>query len=90
MDPGPDEEPLRARHHHARPAVEVDDDRANAIRERLRRSCDRVLVYAYGDWLADTDLAHLVGRAGMSVSSSGNEPVALAGIAGAQPEGILQ
>ena len=31
--------------------LEAGPERAKAIRERLRRSCDRVLVYAYGDWL---------------------------------------
>jgi radical SAM protein with 4Fe4S-binding SPASM domain len=70
--------------------LEVDAARAQVLRERLGDRCDQVLVYAYGDWLADTDLAGLAGRAGMSVLSPGNKPVGLAGIAGAQPEGILQ
>jgi 2-polyprenyl-3-methyl-5-hydroxy-6-metoxy-1,4-benzoquinol methylase len=70
--------------------LEVDAPRADVLRERLRDRCAQVLVYAYGDWLADTDLSGLAGRAGMSVLNPGNKPVGLAGIAGAQPEGILQ
>ncbi len=59
--------------------LETGTDRANAIRERLRRSCDRVLVYAYGDWLASTSLAELADQAGLTPLGEPNgDRVALA------------
>jgi len=70
--------------------LEVDERHAEVLRERLRDRCDRVLVYAYGDWLADTDLADLALRAGLSVVNPGNKPVALTSIPDVRPEGILQ
>lgn len=47
--------------------LEADGERASAVRERLRASCDRVLVYAYGDWLANSSLVDLANKAGLTV-----------------------
>lgn len=59
--------------------LEAGPERANAFRERLRSSCDRVLVYAYGDWLEDSSMEDLTGRAGLSlVGEPSHERVALA------------
>jgi SAM-dependent methyltransferase len=59
--------------------LETGTDRANAIRERLRRSCDRVLVYAYGDWLATRSLAELARESGLTPLGEPNgDGVALA------------
>jgi hypothetical protein len=58
--------------------LETDQARAAALRERLRQSCDRVLVYAYGDWLTrDGDLAGLAKEAGLTVVGPGGQPAAL-------------
>jgi hypothetical protein len=70
--------------------LEVDARHAEVLRQRLRDRCDQVLVYAYGDWIADSDLAGLARQAGMSVLSPGNELVSLAIAVDAQPEGMLQ
>ncbi|HEY3095229.1 MAG TPA: radical SAM protein [Acidimicrobiia bacterium] len=70
--------------------LEVDARRAEVLRQRLRDHCDQVLVYAYGDWLADTDMAGLAKKAGLSVLNPGDKPVALAEIVDVESEGVLQ
>lgn len=60
--------------------LEAGDDRAGAIRERLR-SCGRVLVYAYADWLSTTSLVELVSQAGLTLVGDAPDPrVALAAV----------
>jgi SAM-dependent methyltransferase len=52
--------------------LETDEARAMVLRHRLRDSCDRVLVYAYGDWLTRFgDLASLAGQAGLTLVEPG-------------------
>jgi hypothetical protein len=59
--------------------LETDEGRAAALRERLRQSCDRVLVYAYGDWLARAGgLADLACEAGLRIVGAADQTVALA------------
>ncbi|HWC39179.1 MAG TPA: class I SAM-dependent methyltransferase [Acidimicrobiales bacterium] len=59
--------------------LEADDERAAALRQRLRESCDRVLIYAYGDWLPKFgDLAGLAREAGLTVARPSGEHAALA------------
>jgi uncharacterized protein len=70
--------------------LEVDAPRAEALRQRLHDRCDQLLVYAYGDWLTDTDLTGLARRAGLSVVGRGDAPVALARVGDVESEGILQ
>lgn len=48
--------------------LEVDPGRAAALRAWLRERCEKVLVYAYGDWLDVYDgLTNLAQRAGFDV-----------------------
>jgi SAM-dependent methyltransferase len=50
--------------------IEADFVRASRLMERLRRHCDRVLVYAYGDWLTRYgDIGTLARTAGLNVES---------------------
>ncbi len=68
--------------------LETDEARAAALRERLRQSCDRVLVYAYGDWLTRAgDLASLAREAGLTVIGPGGQQAALVVIDGPTPGG---
>jgi SAM-dependent methyltransferase len=67
--------------------LEAGPARAHAIRERLRRSCDRVLVYAYGDWLANSSLVELARQAGLALDGEPyGERVALATVAATPSE----
>lgn len=46
--------------------LETTEDRAGRLRDRLRAGCERILVYAYGDWLArHGDLAALTAEVGL-------------------------
>ena len=45
--------------------VETGPERAAALRSRVRSRCDQLLVYAYGDWLAEGGLGALAQRAGL-------------------------
>ncbi|HEY3703067.1 MAG TPA: class I SAM-dependent methyltransferase, partial [Acidimicrobiales bacterium] len=68
--------------------LETDEARAAALRERLSQSCDRVLVYAYGDWLTRAgDLAGLAREAGLTVVGPGRQPVALVVMDGSSSRG---
>ncbi|MGI8903283.1 MAG: class I SAM-dependent methyltransferase [Solirubrobacteraceae bacterium] len=59
--------------------LEAGPERAQAIRERLRSSCDRVLVYAYKEWSATRSLSELTSQAGlMLVGEAHGDRVALA------------
>ncbi len=50
---------------------DVDPDDALRLRERLRTSCDQILVYAYGDWLTRYgSLQGLVEAAGLKLKSA--------------------
>jgi SAM-dependent methyltransferase len=67
---------------------ETDEARAGALRERLRQSCDRVLVYAYGDWLTRAgDLTNLAREAGLSVVGPDGQQAAVVVIDGPTPGG---
>jgi 2-polyprenyl-3-methyl-5-hydroxy-6-metoxy-1,4-benzoquinol methylase len=69
--------------------LEAGPERAKAIRERLRSSCDRVLVYAYGDWLEKSTMEDLTGQAGLTlVGQPRNERVALAIVPTSPPEEV--
>jgi hypothetical protein len=58
--------------------LETDELRATALRERIRRRCDRVLVYAYGDWLTLAgDLTNLAREAGLTVAGPDGQQAAL-------------
>jgi 2-polyprenyl-3-methyl-5-hydroxy-6-metoxy-1,4-benzoquinol methylase len=58
--------------------LETDELHATALRERIRRSCDRVLVYAYGDWLTRAgDLTNLAREAGLTVAGPDGQLAAL-------------
>jgi hypothetical protein len=60
--------------------LEVGAARAVALRDRLRACCDRVLLYAYGDWLTrHGSLAGLAAAAGFQVADG--EPGAPAAFA---------
>lgn len=68
--------------------LESDERRAAALRERLRESCDKVLVYAYGDWLTRAgDLASLAREAGFTVAGSGGQEAALVDMDASRPGG---
>jgi 2-polyprenyl-3-methyl-5-hydroxy-6-metoxy-1,4-benzoquinol methylase len=68
--------------------LETDEARAAALRERLRRSCDRVLVYAYGDWLTRPgDLASLAGEVGLNVVGPGGQQAAIVVMNGSSSRG---
>ena len=59
--------------------LEVGPARAARLRARLERQCDRVLVYAYGDWLTrHGDLQGLAAAAGFRVFDA--EPGAAAAL----------
>jgi len=59
--------------------LEVDAHRAAALRDRLTRSCDQLLVYAYGDWLTrHGGLAPLAEAAGLQLVSALSPSVGLA------------
>ncbi len=48
--------------------LEMDSTQAARLRRRLARDCERLVVYAYGDWLSRFgDLAGLAGEAGFTV-----------------------
>jgi hypothetical protein len=48
--------------------LETDEQRAGVLRDRIRRTCDQVLVYAYGDWLTRAgNLGNLARDAGLTV-----------------------
>jgi SAM-dependent methyltransferase len=67
--------------------LEVDPGRAERLRARLRQHCDRVLVYAYGDWLGEHEsLAALADRAGLTAQPGAGGLAALATIADPLPE----
>ncbi|TMM18441.1 MAG: class I SAM-dependent methyltransferase [Actinobacteria bacterium] len=58
--------------------LESDEHRAEALRQRIFRSCDRVLVYAYGDWLTRAgDLASLAREAGLTITGPGGQQAAI-------------
>ena len=58
--------------------LETDQARAAALRERILRTCDRVLVYAYGDWLTRAgDLTNLASEAGLTVTGADGQQAAL-------------
>ncbi len=67
--------------------VEAGAERASKLLERLEFQCDRVLVYAYGDWLAKyKNLAGLARKAGMVVLGTAEKaPASLAGIRSERP-----
>jgi 2-polyprenyl-3-methyl-5-hydroxy-6-metoxy-1,4-benzoquinol methylase len=67
--------------------LETDERRAAALREWLRRTCDRVLVYAYGDWLTRAgDLASLAREAGLTITGPGGQQAAIV-VMGGSPRG---
>ena len=60
--------------------LEVERERAARLRTRLRTACERVLVYAYGDWL--TRYGGLEGLAeAVGIRLVGTGPVGVAGLA---------
>jgi hypothetical protein len=66
--------------------LEVPEARAERLRAWLAASSERLLVYAYGVWLARFGgLAPLARRAGLELTTeiSPGTPVALAGVSGA-------
>jgi SAM-dependent methyltransferase len=69
--------------------VEVDAPSAGALRDRLRRSAKRVLVYAYGDWLADQTLDTLAAAAGLPLVDPTATKAALAQIVDPKLEEVL-
>ena len=68
--------------------LEVGPERAVALRARLRTHCDRVLLYAYGDWLARPGgLPALARQARFDlVNQNADERVALATVVDQIPE----
>jgi len=57
------------------------------LRRRLSSCCDRILVYAYPDWLSRAgSLGQLAGRAGLTVVGAADQPAALATVAINQPK----
>jgi len=59
--------------------LEIQGRRADALRDRLTRSCDQLLVYAYGDWLTHHGgLAPLAEAAGLHLVSALGPSVGLA------------
>src|SRR4029453_8309413 len=57
--------------------LEAGPERAARLRTRLRTACDRVLVYAYGDWLMrHGGLRGLAAAAGIRLPGTG--PVEMA------------
>jgi len=61
--------------------LEADAARSARVRDWLRANCDRLLVYAYGDWLTRYgSLAGLVETAGLTLQQTSG-PVGLAAIA---------
>jgi len=59
--------------------LETDEAGAAALRERLRQSCDQVLIYAYGDWLTRAgNLGGLARQAGLPIAGAADQTVALA------------
>ena len=68
--------------------VEVGPERAVALRARLRTHCDRLLLYAYGDWLARPGgLPALARQARFElVNQNADERVALATVVDQIPE----
>ncbi len=68
--------------------LETDERSAATLRERLGQCCDRVVVYAYGDWLSQAgDLANLANQAGLTVTGPGGQQAALAVVDGPTPGG---
>jgi hypothetical protein len=58
--------------------LETDEQRAGALRNRVRQSCDRLIVYAYGDGLTRAgDLSNLASEAGLGVIGPGGQQAAL-------------
>lgn len=47
--------------------AEVDDLKAHALKSHLRSHAQKVVVYAYGDWLSDGGLVGLCGRTGLEL-----------------------
>ena len=67
--------------------LEARPEHAEALRAWLRRSCDQVLVYAYGDWLSRAgSLAGLAQQAGLAVTDGADRPVSLATVPEAPEE----
>jgi 2-polyprenyl-3-methyl-5-hydroxy-6-metoxy-1,4-benzoquinol methylase len=68
--------------------LEAGPERAAALRARLRTHCDRLLVYAYGDWLAiPGGLSALARQAGLELpKQNADERVALATVVDKVPE----
>jgi hypothetical protein len=68
--------------------LEVGPERAATLRARLQAHCDRLLVYAYGDWLGQPGgLAALARQAGFElVNQISDERVALATVVDQVPE----
>ena len=61
--------------------LEVDDDAAARLRANLGAHCDRILLYAYGDWLTRTGgLASLARDAGFTLLDPAAEHAGLATI----------
>jgi hypothetical protein len=57
--------------------LEVAPDRAARLRARLQNQCDRVLIYAYGDWLTrHGTLKGLATAAGFELAETEDEEVA--------------
>lgn len=60
--------------------LEVAPARAAALRARLKDRCDRILIYAYGDWLTrHGNLAGLAAAAGLTLLDG--EEATAAGVA---------
>lgn len=61
--------------------LETDPSRAAALRMYLARAADRLVVYAYGDWLTRYgDLASLAAKTGIDLIGPPDRPAALAAI----------
>jgi SAM-dependent methyltransferase len=52
--------------------LEAGPERSAALRSRVGSRCDQLLVYAYGDWLADGGLTALARRAGLQLLNETN------------------
>ncbi len=51
--------------------LEIEPDRGNRLKRFLKERCDRILVYAYGDWLTRYQgLAGLARQAGLALEST--------------------
>jgi hypothetical protein len=57
--------------------LEVEPKRAASLKEHIKRHCDQILVYAYGDWLTRYgNLQELTSRAGLSLLGADTDTTA--------------